>query len=467
MAIWGVFERFFDNFGIGHVIALLALTIFTGWAIMKQRADVVILLMICTSLLTTAGNAGVATGAFVARWYFLGIAAIIALMRLGRPNPLIASFMILWVLANIFGMVYTPGVALERAGIRAMFYLLALPACIYAMSPPTMDLKQLRQIIINLAILGVIMSGLHFVFVLIAPQGGGVSRFGSFYASTQGMSIATGMVTLPIVWVLMSKAAGKWYPIFLGALLVNLTVMIASAQRTAMFTLVGAVVIMLAFYRKRGALLAILGVGGIGLVAMPVITYLASGKYLAERFTSVDPAGRSDIWAWALMAAMKSPLIGHGSGSGASIATELFGKKFHEAYLQTLYDLGFAGILVFVGMIVVGAVIAFRVTWSKNEKVQSIGVFCFCAIAMVAAQGLAETGLADTANPTAMMMFVTLGLASGASIFMKEPSDERPQLNTDFTIPIEAAHRGDIGLPMGRPRGHQPKYAHIPPPSGR
>lgn len=408
-----ILSGYAENLGVVELLALFVVLAVTVYVLAGARTDVAIVCLLTLSLLTTADAKGLAHTATLGRWYFLFLAAISALLRPGPGDGGLIGLLSAYAAINVVGLVYGP--SFENGLVRALFFLAAIPAFMLSLGPPRFTMDSLIKFIRMIAVVGIVLAALHTWFILIAPQGGGISRFKSFYTSPQTMSLATAAVTLPMVWLLLSKSAGRWFwPVLFGAL-VNVVVMVASTQRTGLFSLGGATVLMLIFYRSRGLLIALGAAAAFGLIAMPIVRYLVASPLLTERLTSFDPAGRSEIWSVAFAGAMENPITGHGSGAGTYFSETNFGKKFHQAYLQVFYDFGIPGLLVFLALIGRGVFIAWTLARDHDPKRKAIGVFLIAGIAQVCAQGLFETSMADTTNETATLFFISLGVAAGAA----------------------------------------------------
>jgi hypothetical protein len=425
-----ILQQFAETLTIWHMMGMVVLLGLSGVFLLRQKPDWPLLLMFGCSLLTATGSQGVSKAAFLGRWYFLALCAVIAVMRLGRTLLPIVVLTGAWAAVNLLGLMYTP--SFEKGLVRGAYFVLVIPALIFSMTPPFADVDAIIRLLRRFAVVGAALALVHLIFVLVAPQGLGTSRFKSFFESGQVMSLATATATLPMVWALLSKNAGKWGPIFLGGTFINLLVLIASTQRTAIFSLAGAVVITLYFYRSRGVIVALVTGLGIALIAWPIITFLVDESFLIQRLSNVESAGRSVYWEWGIQEGLKSPILGYGSGAGTHEMSIRFRHKFHQAYIAVFYDFGFVGLMIFLSMLGFGMAAALRVARRKHEpRIRAVGVFVLANLAMVAAQGLVETGLADTANQTAMMFYLGLGLAGAVSQMREEDALELPLLAQD------------------------------------
>ncbi|MFN0135507.1 MAG: O-antigen ligase family protein [Phycisphaerae bacterium] len=406
-----ILSKYTESMGFGQLSALFGVLVLTGYIVATQNTRLALLVLLTLSLFTTADNSAIASAASLGRWFFLGLAALTALMRPAPVDGGTLGLLGAYAIINLVGMLYSE--SLENGLVRAIFYILAIPAFLMCFGRARNGPDDLLKFLRTISVVGVILAVVH-VFFIAGGGGSGISRFKSFFTSPQTMSMATTTVTIPMIWLLLSKQAAGWFWPVAGAVLVNLLCMIASTQRTGLFSLGGAVVVMLFFFRARGALIALLVGGGFFVVALPLLGKLVDADFLADRLGSLDSTGRSEIWAAAFERAMESPVLGWGSGSASAWSERNFAKKFHQAYLQAFFDGGLVGISVFMALVIRGIWLSYRVTKAKDEKIRVIGIYTLAATLAVAAQGIVETSLADTTNETATLFYLSLGISAAA-----------------------------------------------------
>ncbi len=412
-ALENVLNKFTENLTAGHIFVLIVVLALSFYVAVARKPLVALLFMYALSLLTASASPAVSGGAHVGRWYFLALAAFIGITGAGRAHSGILALTSAWAGLNLAGIMFTPD--LTTGLVRGMYFAMGIPAFLLALAPPNTTPRQIVNFLRGLALVGVGIAVLHVVFIVIMPQHGGAQRLAGFFEKAQTMSLATANVTLVMVWALLSKNAGKLWLLILGGLLVNVVVLVASTQRAGLFSLAGATALMMLFYRGRALAIGTLAGGALVMFAGPIIGSLVAQDYLTERLSSLDTTGRSTYWITGIQEGLRSPVIGHGSGAATYFSQVLFGKKFHQAYIAVFYDFGFPGLVVFVVLLAIGATEAYRLTRRRTPLLRGIGVFAFASFALCAAQGLVETGLADTANQTAALYYITLGLASAAS----------------------------------------------------
>lgn len=419
-----ILTNFAESLTAWHFLALLGVLGLSLYVMITRKTTVALLMLFCLSLITTVANPAVASGAALGRWYFLALAAFCALQRPGAASSLLVGLMAVWAAMNLFGVMLSPDKT--TALIRAAYFIVALPAYMLSLGPPGQSPDSLIRFLRSAALAGVVLAGLHLLFVVVIPPGGGLMRFTSFFDRPQTMSLATASITLIMIWTLFSGNAGRYFMLILGGVLVNLVVMIASTQRAGLFSLLGAIAVMLGFYRLRGALLALIGGGMIALALGPLIGNLVAENYLEKRLGSLDTSGRSQIWSVGIQESLRSPVIGHGSGAATYFSGVVIGMKFHQAYIATLYDFGLIGLLIFLSLIVATLGGAFQLARRPTPKIKSLGVFCFSAMTMCAVVGLVETGISDTLNQTATLFYIVIGMVAALQT-MRELTPQQEQ----------------------------------------
>lgn len=441
-----ILNRFAENMGFLQLMLIVGVLAVVLYIILARRTMAALLFVVALSLLTSTRSDEISSIAQLGRWGFVAMAAACALMMRGATHDGLVGVTAIWATLNVVGCAYSPN--LEVAAFRTLYFLLAIPAFMISMGSPAQNMTAILKLVKHTGMVGLLLAVAHVFFIAVAPAGGGISRFGSFYSSPQPMSLATCAVTLPMVWLVLSGRAGKLLTPLVIGILINLTVIVASTQRTALFSLGGAIVVMLYYYRSRGAMLALVGGVGLAVVAWPIITFLVSKDFLAQRLGNLESEGRMRVWSYAFQEAMKSPIIGRGNGAATDFGQDVFNKKFHNAYLAVFFDLGIVGLSVFVLMIVMGVYLAWRLTQSRDPDRKALGVFLLAALLQVAAQGVVETGLADTANQTATQFYLSLGMVAA---LIKMP-DAQPRL----LIPLAPAMVPRPTRPGPRPPRQSP-----------
>jgi O-antigen ligase len=408
-----ILGRFFGTLGVGHAFAALAVVILTIIILVFRRVDVAVLMMLVLSISTGIDEAAVSHAAYLGRWYFLVLAAVLGLARLAKTSGAITGLALVWACANVMGIVYSA--SLEEGAVRGLFFLLAVPAFMWSLGPPYGDSHSLIRLIRWFALSGLVLAGIHVIFMISSPPGRGVERFSSAFENSQSLSISTATVTLPMIWALLTKNAGKWTALLFIGVLVNLTAMLASTQRTGLVSLGTAILILLLFYRSRGLVTAVLTGSAVVFLLWPVVTYLTSPATLAYRFSTAGARDRTRIWSHFFREAMESPIWGHGSGSASMAGVQAVGLSFHNSYLVVLYDLGILGLACFCAMILAGMLSGMRLSIGRRGARRALGVFVLAGLFQVVIQGITEVGLANTANHTAMLFYFTLGVAAACS----------------------------------------------------
>lgn len=451
-----VFELFGEAVGYVPALLIIMLGLAVGASLLlSQRMDLAILGLVAASVLTGLANPVVANVATFARWFFLVAAAGLAVMRPGQRYYVpIVLLMALWVAINAITTTYTP--AVQLGVVRTVFFALVLPGLIIALGPPAFTLDQLVVFLRRIALVGVGLSLVHLAGMAFGPAAWGTLRYKGFFAAPQIMSMATTSVTLPIIWALLSRNAGRWGKVFTAALLINLMAMIASTQRTGLMTLAGATLLMLSFYRARGLAYLMLAVLFTVIVGWPIISILTPQKLLKERLLSMEAQSRMEFWRKAYDKASDSPIIGYGNGSSTLQGQIWFRRTFHSSYLEIFYSMGIVGLVTFLPLIGVGALTALRLTRSITPQRRALGVYLFAAFAMVTVQGITESSLWATANETAVLFYIALGLTSSATKIQDDPYQ-----SSLYASPYALPSSGYPG--QNQMLGRWPSVGHTPP----
>lgn len=407
--IKSVFARLFEGFSFLHVPILIAVIILSFMIVVFCRPALALLVLVVLSLLTGTSSETLAAAAYLGRWWFLLLAAITALARPSVGNTKIIGIYCLWVLINMMGIFYGP--SLLGGAVPAAYFLLGLPAFFFSLSRPNHTPQTLIHFIRAIAVIGAFLAVAH-LFSFVVGGAPVTRRWYSFYVQSQSMAMCTGGVTLAMIWALISGNAGKWMPFLFGGLIVNVLAIVASTQRTAIFGLGGAVVLLLLFYRVRGIVLLAIGAAAIVLLMGPFVYSQISPNYLTDRVLTIENTQRFPFWQVAVDEIQQAPLLGHGSGGAQSFTSLRFGMSFHSAYLSVAYDFGILGWMAFVTMILAGLVAAVRLVRSHTPELHAVGVFALAGISMTAVQGVVESSLSGTANQSATLFYVCLGLVA-------------------------------------------------------
>lgn len=167
--------------------------------------------------------------------------------------------------------------------------------------------------------------------------------------------------------LLLSTSRGSWLVAFAGfALLVALS------------------------RRRRIAILAwLVPLAAVGLVVMSTTRGESIGKYFERAFApdrslSQRTTGRFDQWVAMPEIVARSPVWGHGAGSGAETNRRFTGshKSWHSLYLQVLVEtgaIGFLGLVLLFGSLLARGLHHVRVT---GDPVPLTGTLCFMTVAV-------------------------------------------------------------------------------------
>ena len=247
--------------------------------------------------------------------------------------------------------------------------------------------RQLRGVLYVLALSSVVVgmvsiasfAGLTTIFNGDLQSGRAQGGVGdpNFFANLQ-------LVAFPVLLVLAADAKRLWQQAAFGfAAIVAITSVLSTLSRGGLIalTLVLLVIPLLrwtalfASPRQKVVILLFLAVGLIGLFSRPGfrlevtqrVTTLVAGTGEAETGASAG-SGRTEIWKGAWTSIRERPLLGLGLGAFPSVSNELMartpgvnidaiaahpqGIEVHSAYLGTAAELGFPGLIFFLGLLV-------------------------------------------------------------------------------------------------------------------
>jgi hypothetical protein len=246
----------------------------------------------------------------------------------------------------------------------------------------------------------------------------------NFFAGDQAVALAA-----VVALAAYAKTPGRRVLLFLLVAVIAASV-VASLSRSGILALLTAGLLMLILpssmlFRTRSRKVMFFAAAALGLA---IILPLA-GSALGHRFeTGVAHAGgnRRDLWLAAATAYKQHPVLGIGYGAfqpnmwewmkqthgvdltGFSPKLKQTGQPVHNAYLQSLTELGPVGLIMFVGLILATGRSFYRTARLTSDRFLRsscvallIGLFAFCIAA----------ALLPVATSRTLWMFVGLGLA--------------------------------------------------------
>ena len=165
--IESVMEGLSGSAGVGQVFVLLVMMGLSVVIIATRNCRLSLLMLFMLSLLTGADSEAVANGAYVGRWWFVALAALVAIQRPAPISRTIMYFYFPWVGINMVGMLYTP----DPVGgiVRAVYFSMGVGAFLFALGPRNETPESLVKLIRWMAYVGIGMACVHIMYV--APPG--------------------------------------------------------------------------------------------------------------------------------------------------------------------------------------------------------------------------------------------------------------------------------------------------------
>jgi len=379
----------------------------------------------------TAGDTGldVQNGMKLAIW--AGLIAISALrwrdLALIFAKPvgfLVAAFGALALVSSLWSAV--PFYTLASAsGFIAYFCLAGL-----VLTDLTIDeaLLVLRRSIFAFVLIGLILG---FVWPELAWQAPSVEetvyRLQGLGANPNGFGQLCG--------ILIALLLASWWrrvlpaPWFVGTMTIAVTCLALSGDRTAMLAVTASSAVVLArtsvVVRRILFTFATLFALALAFYATGYGPSLSDALRLVSR-TGTDSeiltlTGRTDLWSAAIDRILERPLFGWGYNGteelmASTMSTRFFGSSVnpHQMYLQLALNLGFAGIVCWLGIL---AVIVRNYCW-RPDRLRDL------LIGFVLFNGMAEADIFATPVASTLIFFWLL-LADPSKLSMSQP-DERP-----------------------------------------
>jgi hypothetical protein len=198
-----------------------------------------------------------------------------------------------------------------------------------------------------------------------------VRRSGSVFLHSQGFAVPfLFLMPAATAWVLNKRGKHPWlarvgYALIWGGLLVTLT------RMTTIVCLLQVVIFYLIFRRPEWSLGAILTTIALGVVAMVVVPNLLHFVWETLSWQSGSSTSHLKDWQRGLIAFFERPW---GNGLGTTDAAPV--KSYREPlsadnmYLTYAVQLGLAGIIAFVGVLLTILGVSWRLAWSNVSDVQ-------------------------------------------------------------------------------------------------
>jgi O-antigen ligase len=274
-----------------------------------------------------------------------------------------------WAFASSLWTVNFDG-SLQAGGTGFAIVSLALSA-VYLVATATLVTteQQLRRVVVAVWALGSVM-GLVAIAEYLSGAGRaiGVSGDANFFASLQIVAIPIGAVLVGHVRTSFQRAA------VLAGVGISVGSVIVTLSRGGILALIGLTLLLCfqparAFFRTHARKRLFLGVMAVGAALLLTASYSALSARTSSLFNTADGgSGRANLWKAAGTGFGQHPVLGLGFGAFSSRANDLMrmtpgvdftayrlrpgGQPVHNAYLESLVELGPLGAALFIAMLV-------------------------------------------------------------------------------------------------------------------
>jgi O-antigen ligase len=375
-------------------------------------------------------------------------------MRLPRTGLILAVILYCaWALATVLWTVNPDsglsqggtGYALASLGL-SMLYMLAFIMFVRT----ERDIRRLMWVTWALSTITGIVSVAQFASGY--SRAVGVSGDANFFAALQVVVLPLGALLAIEVRETRSRV------IILVGLAIAVGSIMTSLSRGGILAL-AAVFVMLsfqpakAFFRTRARKRAFMAFVVIGAGILVIASFGSLSARASTIFTSSDGgSGRTNLWASAITGWKQTPVIGMGFGAFIGQSNRLLvqtpgvdfsayalrstGQYVHNAYLETLTELGVIGAALFIAML---ATLAYTLR-STARRARALGsplLFAFTRALMLGFAGFAFTSI-FLSTETDRTLWVLIGLTVALPRVLLEEQKRRGKLNrpTTGTAPV-------------------------------
>jgi O-antigen ligase len=288
---------------------------------------------------------------------------------LDRPLLVLIGAYSAWAIASSLWTVNIGGSLQEGGTDYAVLSLLLSATYLVAIATLVTNEREVWRLVVVVWALSSIMGGLAILeYLQGAGRAVGLSGDANFFASLQ-------IVAIPIGAVLVGHArTGLQRTIVLGGIGLAVGSVITTLSRGGILALV-ALTLLLAvqpagtFFRTRARKRLFLGVLVVGAALLLALSYSALAARTSSLFTTADGgSGRENLWKGAVTGVHQHPVFGLGFGAFTSQANDLMrmtpgvdfsayklrvgGQPVHNAYLESLVELGPLGLALFLAILV-------------------------------------------------------------------------------------------------------------------
>jgi len=323
----------------------------------------------------------------------------------------------LWAVASGLWSVDLSGTTTQLGSLAiAIAYMLAFATLLERR-------RDMQQVLYTVAVLA-----LGIGIYGIASQGRAGTNTGdpNFFAMVE-------IVALPLVLALAADVRGRWARLGLyGVVLVIVAAVFWSLSRGGLIALGAVVLVVLllpwrTFFRSPRQKLVVLLVLVVAIFGAYQLTSQALSARVEQVFTSEGStgSGRLNAWRAAYTSIHERPFLGLGFGGFEPSANQLMlrtsgvdltnfrlrenGLFAHSAYIETVAELGFLGLVLFVGLLCSTAISIWRVSMAA-ERVGSLYVTRLANALLI---GLAGWGVSSIflSSETSRSIWIIIGIA--------------------------------------------------------
>jgi exopolysaccharide production protein ExoQ len=287
---------------------------------------------------------------------------------LDRPLLVLIGAYSAWAIASSLWTVNLGGSLQEGGTDYAVLSLLLSATYLVAIAGLVTSEREVHRLVVAVWALSSIMGGLAIAeYLQGSARAVGLSGDANFFASLQIVAIPVGAVLVGHV------RTGLQRTIVLGGVGLAVGSVITTLSRGGILALVALTMLLAvqpagAFFRTRARKRLFLGVLIVGAALLLAISYSALAARTSSLFTTADGgSGRENLWKGAVTGVHQHPVFGLGFGAFTSQANDLMrmtpgvdfsayrlrvgGQPVHNAYLESLVELGPLGLALFLGML--------------------------------------------------------------------------------------------------------------------
>lgn len=360
-----------------------------------------------------------------------------------RRMPIVLCAYGLWALASALWTVNFDS-SLQQGGTGfALSSLLLSTIYLVAVAVLVNSERDVQRLVVVVWAMSTVM-GLLAIGEFVGGQGRavGVTGDANFFASLQ-------IVAIPIGAVLASSARrrGARAVILLGVA-ISVGSVLTSLSRGGILSLVALALLLAfqpaqAFFRSRARKRAFLAVLVVGAGALLMLSYGALSARTSSLFSTADGgSGRANLWRAAETGLREHPVRGLGFGAFQSQSNQLMrrspgvdfsayrlrpgGQPVHNAYLESLVELGVFGGVLFLAVLA-SIVLTLRRAARRAAANDAPFLSAVCRALVLSLAGFAFTSI-FLSTETDRTLWIMMGLALALSRIVARPAGRGPAL---------------------------------------